>query len=165
MKRFAFSLTIPALVLGLAAPTIASSADGDLSWDFLNDRNYMTMTLRHKDPKAPLPFLAACEERGAVKLSIGAPLDKVTEAADTVSLALDSGGVSAKLSGKATFNDFTKVFEIVLETTTDNKVFDVLATGKPITVTGPAKTAATWPAPNAELATVWRNDCTTRSEH
>lgn len=165
MKRLTFLFTTLALVSGLAAPTASSGAEGGLSWDFLNDRNYMTMTLRHKDPKAPLPFLAACEERGAVKLTIGAPLDKVKEAANTVSLTLDSGGISAKLSGKAVFNAFTKVFEIVIETTTDNPVFDVLATGKPIALTSPAKTAATWPAPNAELAAVWRNDCTTRSEH
>lgn len=146
------------------APIAAPAAETDLYWDFLNDRNYMTLTLRHKDPKAPLPFLAACEERGAFKLHIGAPLDKA-KAGDIVSLMLESSGKTVQFSGKAVFNEFTKVHELVLETDTGNAVFEVLTTGKPVTITSPNRTDETWPAPDVEQTKVWRDDCTWRSEH
>ena len=155
-----------AVLCGFGAFCAASfAADAPLRWDIETDRNSFTLTLRHKDPKAPLPFLAACEDRGDLKLTIGAPLDRVTKAGEPVTVTLEAGGKTASVSGAARFNTFTKAMELALETNADNPLFAVLATGKPVRIGGPAKTPVTWPAANADAVQLWVTDCRFRSEH
>ncbi|MGE3246479.1 MAG: hypothetical protein AB7F96_01865 [Beijerinckiaceae bacterium] len=163
--KLLFAPLTAAIAAGAFAALPAQGAGDDLSWDYLNDRNYMTLTLRHTDPKAPLPFLAACEDRGDVKITLGAPLDKVKAAGESVTITLESAGKTAAISGKAVFNQFTKVMELAVETKTDNPVFSLLTTGQPVKLTSPARSDTVWPAPDVERAHVWINDCTTRSEH
>ncbi|MCC2096573.1 MAG: hypothetical protein KDJ29_06755, partial [Hyphomicrobiales bacterium] len=74
---------------------LALAAEGDLRWDAETDRNSYTLVLRHKNPKAPLTFIAACESNGDLKLTIGAPLDLVKKAGDPVTIKLQAGDKSA----------------------------------------------------------------------
>lgn len=164
MLRCSYLLHFVLFVL-LCGISPTAAADAGLRWDIEMDRNSMTLTLRHKDPKAPLPFLAACEEGGDLKLTLGAPLDLVKKSGEVVSVKLESAGKSATISGKASFNAFTKVMELSVETNTENPMFAVLSTGKPVLVTRPAKTPMTWPAPNGEQVKLWATDCNFRSEH
>lgn len=153
------------LVLACAGPAPVLAGEGDLRWDAETDRNSFTLVLRHKDPKAPLPFVAACEDNGDLKLTIGAPLDKVQKAGEPVTIKLDAGGKSASISGKAQFNEFTKAMELRLETNVDNPVFGLLETGKPVQLTRPATVPMTWPAIDPDKVKLWVTDCRFRSEH
>ncbi len=159
------------LLSGAAAlfATISVSAvagpDANLYWDIETDRNSFTLTLRQRQERAALPFNAACKENGDLKLTLGAPLDKVAKAGERVTVTLEAGGVKASVTGKAHFNAFTKVHELSVGTDVKNPVFAVLAANAPIKVGGSAKTPVTWPAPNAEAVKLWATDCQFRSEH
>ena len=159
------ALFLAALCAFAPVSTTGFAADAPLRWDIETDRNSFTLTLRHKDPKAPLPFLAACEAVGDLKLTIGAPLDLVKKPGGSVAVTLKAGGKSASVSGKAVFNQFTKAMELVVETNASHPLFSVLATGKPVQVGGPAKTPVTWPAADGDAVRLWVSDCTYRVEH
>lgn len=159
-------LSLLVLVFGpLTFVAAGSAAAQGLRWDIETDRNSFTLTLRQSKERAALPFNAQCEENGDLKLTIGAPLDKVQKAGEPVTLKLEAGGKTATISGKAVFNEFTKAMELAIETDVNNGVFAVLTAGKPIQVTSTAKTPATWPAPKAAAVKLWTVDCQYRSEH
>ena len=154
-----------AALLSLAFSGSPSAKTDNLLWDIETDRNSFTLTLRQKQASAALPFNAQCGQRGVLKLTLGAPLDKVKKTGEPVTIQLDAGTLSARISGKAHFNAFTKVYEMSVETNVKNPVFDVLAAGKPVRVTSTAKTAATWPAADGDAVRLWTTDCRYRSEH
>jgi hypothetical protein len=87
-------------------------------------------------------FWALCRGPGAIELRIGADDYVGKGEGEPVSLTFAGGGRSATLRGVSKKSDdfqITGGSELVTEVTTDDPVFAMLLTGKPLTITGSVK--------------------------
>lgn len=157
-------LYLAAALVTLSGP-IGAEAASKLRWEVEQSRDAVTLAVRSDDTKAPVGFLVECGLEGEVDISVGAPMDKVKKAGEPVSVTVAAGGKTFVLKGKARFNQFSRAMELFLQTNTDNGMFAVLATGKPVTVTRPATIDLRWPAADPGVIKRWVDYCKVRTEH
>jgi uncharacterized Zn-binding protein involved in type VI secretion len=92
-------------------------------------------------------FWARCAGNRAIDIGIGGNNDVGKGKGEAVSITLKSGSVSVKVDGQSRKSEnfeMTGTSELRTKVSSGHDVFKVLATGKPIAVSGSMK-AETWP--------------------
>jgi hypothetical protein len=138
-----------AALLAAAIVTPAVAADS-VTWSLSkkDGRPYL-VGMWTAEEEGDTEFWAHCRKGGAIELGVGASSGVGKGTGDAVSLTLKSGTQSAKLEGKSRRSvnfEMTAGHELRAQTTANEPVFGVLATGGPISVTGSIEKPITWPA-------------------
>ncbi len=123
----------------VAAALNAAPSQAAMRWQ----TSHRPFLLAHStETESDRSFLALCRGPGAIELRIGADDYVGKGEGEPVSLTFAGGGRRATLRGVSKKSDdfgMTGGRELVTEVTTDDPLFKVLLTGKPVTITGSLK--------------------------
>ena len=128
-----------ALVATLAGP---GAAWAEVEWDLRKEKGRVFLGGMHKVSEVDYEFWAHCRADGAIDVGMGAESHIGWGKGEKVELTLTSAGQSAKIVGvsRASANvEMTGGIELQARVKRDDRLFAVLATGQPITVTGSIK--------------------------
>lgn len=120
------------------------SAVADIQWRIIN-RPYLQG--QFNDDQGEQAFWAYCRPGSVIDVGVGANAQVGEGSGEAVMLSLTSGDETARLRGisRKTANfDKTGGTELRTSVSEDDPLFDVLATGQPITVTGSLDGSVTW---------------------
>lgn len=128
-----------ALLLGLTVAAVAET-----KW---STGSAPTLTALSTEVESDFSLFAMCPMPGIVELYVGANEQVGKGQGEAVRLRLESDGKSATLSGvsRNSYNsEMTGGTELVTRIETSNEVFRVLATGKPVKLSGSLSKPVTW---------------------
>ena len=150
------------LLLGLTAllAPAAVAAAAPIEWRLLMKEGRPYLQGMPTETESDTEFWALCRRGGKIEIGVGANSMVGKGEGETVSLTLLSGSARAHLRGKSRNSvnfEMTAGTELRTQVSRDDALFKVLATGKPITVSGSIKTD-TWPVKDlkAKLAAFLR---------
>jgi hypothetical protein len=145
MKSRALHLVVFAVATSFACS--AAAKDG-IRWTIEKKRGQPSLVGMPTGDEGDTEFWALCKRGGKIEIGVGANSIVGKGEGDTVSLSLKSGAVSAALEGKSQNSEnveMTGGSELRAEIDAGHPLFTVLATGRPITVSGSMDQPATWP--------------------
>lgn len=123
---------------------LAGPAAADARWTAATSP---TLLAHSNEPESDRSLFAVCASRGVVELYIGADEQVGKGEGDAVKVRVESDGKSATVSGtsrrSANFQ-MTAGTELVTRVGPNDEFFKVLATGKPVKVSGSLSKSATW---------------------
>jgi len=137
-------MTMLRVLLGLTAllaPAAAASA-APVEWRLLKQEGRPYLQGMPAETESDTEFWALCRRGGKIEIGVGANSMVGKGEGETVSLTLASGSARAHLRGKSRNSvnfQMTAGTELRAEVSRDDALFKVLATGKPITVSGSIK--------------------------
>jgi hypothetical protein len=134
------------LLAGMLAPAFAADS---VNWTFSKKDGRPYLMGLSAEEEGDTEFWAHCRKGGTIELGVGAHSGVGKGAGEAVSVTLKSGTQTAKLDGKSRKSEnfeMTAGQELRVETTAADPVFAVMATGKPIAVTGSVDKPVKWPA-------------------
>lgn len=136
-------LVVLTAVAALAAVLVLpSSATAEVQWTLRKDKGRAFLQGMHNESEVDFEFWAHCRTDGDIDIGMAAESHVGKGKGETVELSLASGGQTAKVSGvsrNSVNSEMTGGIELRGKVKRDDKLFVVLATGQPITVTGPIK--------------------------
>lgn len=131
---------IIAVASALAWPAVASAEK--IVWTLSKDEGRPFLTGMVDESEVDYEFWARCRADGTVDVGMGAESHVGEGKGEQVSLTLTSGTQTVKISGVSRESknvEMTGGIELQAKVAVDDKLFAVLATGKPISVTGSIK--------------------------
>lgn len=131
----------------LAAALLTPAAAAELQWNLKKKDGRPYLEAFSGEEEGDTEFWALCRKDRAIELGIGADSMVGKGEGERVTLTLKSAGKSATLTGlsRESVNvEMTAGRELRAVVSARDPVFAVLATGKPISVTGSVEKAATW---------------------
>lgn len=134
-------------VIGAAVMLAPAAASADVVWQLTKKQGRPFLQGASSEPETDKEFWAHCAAAGAIEIGVGAESNVGKGDGEAVTLTLLSGGTRAVLAGhsrKSADFQMTAGTELRAKVSSNDAVFTVLATDKPITVSGSIKTV-TWP--------------------
>jgi hypothetical protein len=133
-------LLVWAVVGSLAWPCAAAA---EIRWALGKEKGRAFLYGMHNESEVDYEFWARCRADKDIDVGMGAESHVGKGKGEKVELTLASAGQSAKVVGVSRLSvntEMTGGIELQGKVNRDDKLFAVLATGQPITVTGPIKT-------------------------
>jgi hypothetical protein len=125
---------------------VAAAAD-DIIWQLGKKQGRPILLGVLSEPETDKPFWAHCRADGGIDIGIGAEINVGKGKGEAVTVTLTSAGASAKLTGQSRNtldSEMTGATELRTKIARDDALFTVLATDKPIALSGSIK-PTTWP--------------------
>jgi hypothetical protein len=133
------------VVVMLLWPAVANAAD--VVWTVSKEKGRAYLSGMPNESEVDYEFWADCRAGGKIEVGAGAEAHVGKGRGEAVTLKLMSAGKTATLTGVSRESEnveMTGGIEIRATVSRDHPLFAVLATGKPIRVSGPIK-PMTWP--------------------
>ncbi len=138
-------------VIGLTAVAFAqAAAAANIDWRLDKDKGRPYLFGMPAVSESDTIFWVRCAGKQAIELGIGGNNDVGKGKGEAVSITLKSGGASTTIAGRSRKSanfEMTGTSELRAKVSSGHDVFKVLATGKPIAVSGSIE-AETWPVKN-----------------
>ena len=137
----------------LVALTLAAAlawpcgAWAEVEWTLGKDKGRAFLNGMVDESEVDYEFWARCRADGGIDVGMGAESHVGRGKGEKVELTLTSGGQTAKVAGvsrDSVNSEMTGGIELQARVKRDDKLFAVLATGQPITVTGPIEEPLKW---------------------
>ncbi|MEW6451702.1 MAG: hypothetical protein AB1490_13680 [Pseudomonadota bacterium] len=128
------------VVAALAWP---SAAMAEVEWTLRKEKGRAFLQGMQNESEVDYEFWARCRADGDIDVGMGAESHVGKGKGEKVELTLTSGAQTVKVAGisrDSVNSEMTGGVELQGKVKRDDKLFAVLATGQPITVTGPIKT-------------------------
>ena len=138
-RRFIALTVVAALVVAFAWPCAALA---EVEWTLRKDKGRAFLQGMHNESEVDFEFWARCRTDGDIDIGMAAESHVGKGKGEKVELTLISAGQTAKVTGisrDSVDSEMTGGIELQSKMKRDDKLFAVLATGQPITVTGPIK--------------------------
>lgn len=128
-----------ALVAALA-PSCAAAAE--VEWTLRKDKGRPFLQAMPDESEVDYEFWARCRTDGMIDVGMAAESHVGKGKGEKVALTLTSAGQTVTVSGVSRISDNSEMtggIELRARVARDDKLFEVLATGQPVAVTGPIK--------------------------
>lgn len=140
--RWRETLLVPLCLSGVLLSTTISQAATNWSVSTIP-----TLLALPTESESDTSLLALCRNAGNIELHIGANEEVGRGRGESATLRFQSDGKSAVVKGVSRRSDnyeMTGGTELVTRVSSDSEFFKVLATGKPVNVSGSLKKSVTW---------------------
>jgi len=130
------------LVFALAS-AVPATARPKVQWQIFKHEGQTRLHGMINESEVDNEFWARCRKDGLIDIGMGAESHVGKGKGEKVTLMLASAGQSATVTGVSRESEnveMTGGIELQTRVKPDDKLFSILATGQPITVTGPIKT-------------------------
>ena len=138
----AADIRLVALIV-FAALALPTAAAAEIKWSLGKEKGRPFLSAMENESEVDYELWARCRTDGDIDVGMGAESHVGKGKGEMVELTLTSAGQTAKVAGvsRESVNvEMTGGIELQGKVKRDDKLFVVLATGQPITVTGPIKT-------------------------
>ncbi len=145
----AVEMRAPAVLALAATLTLTSTAlaEPPVVWTVYKHKGQVHLQGMVDESEVDHEFWARCRKDGLIDIGMGAESHVGKGKGEKVSLTLTSGGQSVTISGVSRESknvEMTGGIELQARVKRDDKLFVLLATGQPITVTGSIKKPLKW---------------------
>jgi hypothetical protein len=136
------TLSTVRLLLCAAIALVPAAASAEVLWRFTREHGRPLLQAMSDEPEADTEFWARCRSGGAIDMGIGADTSIGKGEGEPVTLTLASAGTQATVAGQSRNSanfQMTAGAELRATIAHGHALFKVLATDKPIVVSGASK--------------------------
>jgi len=127
---------------------LPTAALADVKWQFSKQEGRPYLHGLPDEEESDTVIWMVCRADGSIDIGVGAEPNVGEGKGEAVALTLTSGSAVAKLAGRSQNSpnfEMTGGTELRTQIKRDDALFAVLASGKPIAVSGSIKATTTWP--------------------